>query len=497
MVTFATDNVTILLAGAGSGKTTRLLAQIEKDLDVYRPEDIALVSFTRKGAYEGKERLVHSKNIDPERLPYFRTLHALAAMSLKVEHKSFFDVLDRKKFNSATGFNLSLFPTPVLATEADKLLAMYERWRADGFLDTQNDNFDYVQYNRFVNAYETYKKKAGKLDFTDCLLTYLEIGSPIPVKSAYIDEAQDLTDLQWKVVMKAFSTAEKIFIAGDDYQSIYTFAGARPDYLVSLASRYPTIKLDVSYRLPCSVYEVAKAITDTISIKVDKDYKPFRQYDKGEVEFISSWTTVLGKIQAHQDESWLILFRFNSIIGQFLYLLRSALIPYFYYDEFFIPPEDMRVLTRLNKFKMEGFSTQAQRDKFKEKYGIKDFNDPLYEMNMFPHDKAVLYQAYIDYYGLDALVEFSNAPSNKRITVSTIHRVKGAEANNVALFLDATKNTTKLRYSDIDSELRLLYVAVTRTKQRLYLVNSISYYGIDDIISALMEDYGLGHSNRT
>ena len=64
-----------------------------------------------------------------------------------------------------------------------------------------------------------------------------------------------------------FSKCEQLYIAGDDYQSIYTYAGAKPDYLIDLASRYNTEKLTVTYRLPKKICDMSKGITDILAEK--------------------------------------------------------------------------------------------------------------------------------------------------------------------------------------------------------------------------------------
>jgi superfamily I DNA/RNA helicase len=70
---------------------------------------------------------------------------------------------------------------------------------------------------------------------------------------------------------------------------------------------------------------------------------------------------------------------------------------------------------------------------------------------------------------------FNDNPNN--IRVASMHKVKGAEADNVYCLLDATKKTTLRFQEDPDAELRVLYVAVTRAKKRLYIVTSNSKYG--------------------
>ena len=80
---------------------------------------------------------------------------------------------------------------------------------------------------------------------------------------------------------------------------------------------------------------------------------------------------------------------------------------------------------------------------------------------------------------------------NPQILVSTIHHVKGGEAQNVAVMLDTTRKTKNNVFNDIDEELRILYVAVTRAKENLFLIDSQNGEGYDEILNVIKEENGL------
>jgi superfamily I DNA/RNA helicase len=71
--------------------------------------------------------------------------------------------------------------------------------------------------------------------------------------------------------------------------------------------------------------------------------------------------------------------------------------------------------------------------------------------------------------------------------VSTIHKIKGGEADNVVVFLDCTRKVFRNKFLDLDSELRLLYVAFTRARKNLYIIRSRSTYGLDDIVNNIYD----------
>ena len=72
-----------------------------------------------------------------------------------------------------------------------------------------------------------------------------------------------------------------------------------------------------------------------------------------------------------------------------------------------------------------------------------------------------------------------------RYTVSTIHGVKGGEADNVVLLLNHTSAVEQTKIRNLDSELRCLYVALTRSKENLYIVHGTSRYTYNDLFSSI------------
>lgn len=221
VVRFKTDDVTVHLAAAGAGKTTAAMQEIVKALATYRPDEIAFVTYTKKGVENGIERaLAVNKDLTPDDLMHFKTLHALCFREAHLARKNIITAADITAFNQAMGFKLSLSDAFGYATEDDRLLQRYDAMRSGSkrgvFVD---GNYDHARYERLINAYVAFKEGHDLVDFYDCLLRYLENGEPLQgVKIAFIDECQDLTPLQWQVCMKAFENAEKVICLGDDFQ---------------------------------------------------------------------------------------------------------------------------------------------------------------------------------------------------------------------------------------------------------------------------------------
>ena len=310
-----------------------------------------------------------------------------------------------------------------------------------------------------------------------------------------VHNCQDITALQWKVIEKAFSRAEKIIIAGDENQSIYSYSGARPDFLIALARKFPVEHLSVSYRIPQSVYRLAKAIVGFIGDKTDKPFEPRLENPEGSVTQLTSLDRLKNFINIkdlHDDRTqtqWYILARNNCFLEEPKKLLEENLIPYWTADGFFMGGGIMQRLKDYEGFRLEGYGSQKKKEDFQRKFGIYDFSLPFTETNLFTEGRKWVYASYIEKYGLETLKEMCSW--NPQILVSTIHHVKGGEARNVAVMLDATRRTKGNVFKDIDEELRVLYVGVTRTKENLFLIDSKNGEGYDSILQTIKEQNNL------
>ena len=310
-----------------------------------------------------------------------------------------------------------------------------------------------------------------------------------------IDEAQDITALQWKVIDKAFKKAEKIIIAGDDKQSIYAYSGARPDFLIQLSKQFPVEHLSKSYRIPYSVYKLSVAITNFIGEKTEQKAEPRMENGEGMVMQLNELERILNFLDEScikndpDKTAWYILARNNCFLEEPKKVLEEALIPYWTAEGFFMGGEIMKRLKDYENFKMEGYRDPKKKEDFQRKFGIEDFTQPFTETNLFTEGRKWVYASYIEKYGLKKLEEMCKW--NPQVLVSTIHHVKGGEAKNVAIMLDTTRKTKGNVFENIDEELRILYVGVTRAKENLFLIDSKNGEGYDKILEVIKQENGL------
>lgn len=486
--------------GIVTHNTRRLIEEVSKELETRRPEELAFVTFTRKGAEEGLRRVCSKLMFEPEDLPYFRTLHSLTFHALNLKGTQMFGRLDQRKFNKEFGYNVNRceVDTGKVAPTRDSLyLDFYDMERSGALTSKQlaEADIEKAYYNQIVRNYEAYKAREEKADFFDCLIKYVENGEALPVKVAMIDEAQDITALQWRVIEKAFRKAEKIIIAGDDKQCIFSYSGARPDFLIQLSKQFPVEHLSKSYRIPYSVYKLSVAITNFIGEKTEQEAEPRMENGEGMVMQLNGLERILNFLDEScikndpDKTAWYILARNNCFLEEPKKVLEEALIPYWTAEGFFMGGEIMKRLKDYENFKMEGYRDPKKKEDFQRKFGIEDFTQPFTETNLFTEGRKWVYASYIEKYGLKKLEEMCKW--NPQVLVSTIHHVKGGEAKNVAIMLDTTRKTKGNVFENIDEELRILYVGVTRAKENLFLIDSKNGEGYDKILEVIKQENGL------
>lgn len=479
---FEGKEVLVALAGAGAGKTTFLVDKIISELQDNIPEQIAMVTFTKKGVQEFIERVNLVAGITKSSMLFFKTLHAMAFSNLKLDYTKVLTEWKRDEFIKNVKLPYAL-----------EHLDLYDTKRLGGEVDLRElDWFTPLTYKTIVLDYQELKQKEGLFDFTDCLLQYLEEGTSLPVDVAFIDEAQDLTPIQWKVCLKMFVNAKKVYIAGDDYQSIYTHAGATPKPLIALSNKYPTVKLEKSYRLSKSVYKYASLLTDFIGDKIDKDFKPSK-IEEGKVEFMpDDWSIINHFIyddfaRPISVVQWYLLFRTNYHSERMTATLRGLSIPFHTALGFCISEKKLRLLRKFDNYNKLGFGSEKSRDEFQRKYSIPSFDCRITETALFDTiEEAIEMENYVDRYGIDNLWKMSK--ETPYILVATIHAVKGGEAENVVLFTDWTRRIHRNWYVDPDSEYRVLYVGITRSRKNLYFVDTKSTYNCMDICRTLQRE---------
>ena len=299
----------LILGGPGAGKTTRLLQIMEQEIERgVDPTEIAFVSFTRKAATEAQERVQQKFGL--EDLPYFRTLHSLAARELRLRSSMMMSDEHYREISTLLGINISgkkitEADLELADDEGDRLLFLYgySRVKKQTLKETYQEKGQGVEWHTLklvADTVDEYKADLGILDFNDVISVYAENCKPLPIKVAIIDEAQDLSPLQWDMVDKMTATCEHIYYAGDDDQAIYSWAGADVHRFLNLEVDHTEV-LPISYRLPRTIFALANQISSHIKNRFQKEWSP--RDDEGLVK------RVVNPAHLSFEGNWLVLAR--------------------------------------------------------------------------------------------------------------------------------------------------------------------------------------------
>ena len=273
----------IILGPPGTGKTTTLLNRVQKSLeDGVQPGRIAFVAFTRRAATEAITRACDKFSFKESDLPYFRTLHSLAFRSLGLSKAQVMDSKKTKEFGGLMGIRISGYVSMddgnVFGTsEGDRMLFMdnlarvrgitlLEQWQED------SDNLPWFSVDRVSRGLVEYKDANNLVDFTDMLSTFVARDNCPDLDLLVVDEAQDLSALQWRVVDKLREKSEQTITAGDDDQAIFRWAGADVDNFIGLPGAVTV--LNQSYRVPRLVQDLANNVIGKVNNRRPKEWAP-------------------------------------------------------------------------------------------------------------------------------------------------------------------------------------------------------------------------------
>lgn len=492
----------------GTGKSTTLLNVVEKLLaSGVQPEDIIFTTFTRAGAYEARDRACTRFNLPPARFPYFRTLHSLC-----FQHAPPGNVLGFQDWCYlgkilGTSFTLKLTPEegiPRGHTKGDQLMSLWSLSRvkmiplAGVFLEQaqwMSGGWDITpeELNHFVGTIKDYKKEHGKIDYTDMLEFFLKDAPAAHSPYVVVDEAQDLSPLQWEVVKKLCTHAKETWVAGDDDQCIHEWNGASPTSFIKLHSE-ELVVLPQSYRIPSSVHDLAAKVINQVPGRLTKQYLP--RDHVGKIERLDH----LERLPLSAG-SWLLLARNIMLLEKYtLHCREKGLL--FTGNMMPASTKILHSITTWNKLK-EGkqvtaadcklmYTFMSQRDRIRhgfktvmqnlqdqalltltelqQKYGLLHVGTWSEALDLIPEEDRLYLLAVEKHEGLNG---------KPRIEISTIHGAKGKEADHVCLITDMTYRTWTGFQRMPDAEHRVWYVGITRARQSLWLVNPRTEYHYD------------------
>ena len=273
------DGPCLVLAGAGSGKTsviTRKIAYLIEECGM-PARHIAAVTFTNKASREMKERVGGLVKGKQARGLTVSTFHNLGLNIIRREHKSLgfkpgfsiFDAEDARgllkelmlKDGDLDTDHLDLVQNQISNWKNDLTIPEHAASKANSPGEAQIAEI-YRRYNQALKAYNA-------VDFDDLILTPVRLFSEQPdilerwqrrIRYLLVDEYQDTNSSQYLLVKLLVGDRGGLTVVGDDDQSIYAWRGARPENLALLKKDFPSlamIKLEQNYRSTSRILRVA------------------------------------------------------------------------------------------------------------------------------------------------------------------------------------------------------------------------------------------------
>ena len=582
------DGPLLILAGAGSGKTSVLTARVAyliKERGI-NPKNIVAITFTNKAAKEMKERIIKqvgSIGYDIQ----ISTFHSFGLRIIKENYERLgydknFTILDSD--DSLTVIKKVLKELNVDTSRCNP------KFIKNRISSCKNEMVTPDKYKNFVNdeisdiTYKTYKKyqetllRNNSLDFDDLLVKPIELFNNHPevleqyqelFKYVFIDEYQDTNEVQYIFSKMLSAKYKNICVVGDDAQSIYSFRGANFKNILNFEKDYEDAKvilLEQNYRSTKTILNAANSVIKNNVQKKDKrlwtenetgeKIKYVRALDeKEEASFVTREIKGLLESGVSLDDI-AVLYRTNAqsrtieegflnsnipyrIVGAFAFYSRKEIKDLLAYLKLIYNTKDDVSLTRIINYpkrkigvktienlsmdavlkgtsmfdaiekgkeldfknlilemkeKSESLSLTETIDMVLEKSGIRSELESEHTLEAdirlenLEEFKSIT-KTFEEESGIASLEDFLNEVSlvsdvseqkddnTPKVTLMTIHAVKGLEFKYVfvvGMEENIFPHVNCIEEPDgLEEERRLCYVAITRAKKKLYLVNAL------------------------
>ncbi|MGI9198397.1 MAG: ATP-dependent helicase [Candidatus Nanopelagicaceae bacterium] len=509
-VALATRGPVCVIAGAGTGKTRAITHRIAyaSAIGVMDPQRVLAITFTARAAGEMRTRLrtLGFPGVNA------RTIHSAALKQLLYFWSSVFTGPTPELLTSKTPFINSAveragIKLPVNTRDALRDIATEIEWAKvnqiapEDLMATQRSVRSRISIDQIAKVYEAYeslKKTERTIDFEDLLmLTTAMIENEPQVRERVhdqyrfftVDEYQDISPLQQRLIDAWLGTRNDICVVGDPAQTIYSFAGATPAYLLGFTKRFPdaeVIRLTTGYRSTPEILFTANALLrrnqmgHELAPVNDHGNRPeLTEYKTEGQEAVGVTNQITELISSGMSpESIAVLARTNAQLSTFEKTFKEAGLPYQIRsnDRFFDRPE---IREFIRDIRQASVIPNPEVSWLEELRGIAQ---PYLTGSAMDGIGALIHLAREldgdDRFNPKSLRNFlqeiedraqqNNPPQLPVTTLATLHAAKGLEWDRVFV---VGISDGYLPYPDApeEEELRLFYVGITRAREHLHL----------------------------
>jgi DNA helicase-2/ATP-dependent DNA helicase PcrA len=279
----------LILAGAGSGKTTVLVSRTGRLIEegICRAKEICVLTFTNKAAKELQHRVTKKLGKKLSKGLWAGTFHSFGLHVLRQYHKEArlpknFGILSTGDQASIVKELLKDFSTGKESYDADLLISMMSDWRSIGRTRAKLDDEYEVACEWLLPKYIKRLEHLGLVDFDELLLGPVRLAENFPdiaydlknrFKQLMVDEFQDTNKIQMKLVLLLSAGNLNISVVGDDDQSIYGWRGAEVSNILSfphLFDECKVVRLERNYRSTPAILDVANVVIQKNTERHDK-----------------------------------------------------------------------------------------------------------------------------------------------------------------------------------------------------------------------------------
>ena len=494
-----------ILAGAGSGKTTTITRRVANQVatGAFEPGQILAVTFTDKAATEMRSRLAA---LGATGVPA-RTFHAAALAQLRYFRGEELGELLASKASVLLPIARALpgayrfRPLADLATEIE--WAKNRRLTPETYRSSLGEHEPPIPddlMERAFRSYEQRKESRGAIDFEDLLELAIRMydedaAACAAFRERYraftVDEYQDVNLLQQTLLERWLGDRDDLCVVGDDYQSIYSFTGATPDYLLGMPSRFPgalVVRLEENYRSTPEILSVANRLVPELggsektlravlpsgtepSILVQSDREAEAKFIVAEIRRLAG--------EGVPYEEMAVLYRLNARSEDYEEAFALAGIPFQVRGAAFIQRPAARRTLRLLRTRRDASAVGAVAEAVRKQgwvasppsgLGDEELTRQADLGRLLALAEQLPAGSSVGDFLRDLETRFGAESQGKGVHLLTYHRAKGLEWE--AVFLPRLEEKElpygKARTADrLAEERRLFYVGITRAKRWL------------------------------